>query len=102
MKYESPFDSISGDWKTKQVSFQLKGGASLYHCQAFPVPKIHNYTLNKEVERLCKLGVLEQQQASEPALPSFILLKKNNTVNFLSKFWEVNKRLIRISFHSPK
>jgi hypothetical protein len=73
IKYDSLFDSILGYWKTKPVSFQLKECASPYHGQAFPVPKIHKYTLIKEVERLYKLGVLEQQQASEWASPSLIV-----------------------------
>ncbi len=58
-KYESLFNGTLGDWKTKLVSFQLKEGASPYHSQAFPEPKIHKDTLIKEVERLVKLGVLE-------------------------------------------
>jgi hypothetical protein len=57
-KYETLFDSILGDWKTKPVSFQLKEGVSPCHGQAFPVPKIHKDTIIKEVERLCKLGLL--------------------------------------------
>ncbi len=85
-KYESLFDGTLGDWKTKPVSFQLKEGASPYHCQAFPVPKIHKNTLIKEVERLVKLGVLERQPASEWANPLFIIPKKNKTVCFLSNF----------------
>jgi hypothetical protein len=80
----------------------LKEGASPYHGQAFPVPKIHKDFLIKEVERLCKLGVLERQHYSEWASPSFIVPKKNNTVRFLSNFWEVNKRLIRKPFPIPK
>jgi hypothetical protein len=56
----------------------------------------------KEVESLCKLGVLERQPASEWALPSFIIPKKDKTVHFLSDFWEVNKRLIRTLFPIPK
>ncbi len=91
-----------GDRKTKPVSFQLKKGASPYHGQAFPVPKIHEDTLIKEVDRLVKLGVLERQPASEWASPSFIIPKKNRTVCFLSNFWEVNKRLIRKPFPIPK
>jgi hypothetical protein len=51
---------------------------------------------------LCKLGVLEQQQASEWAVPSFIVSKKNNAVCFLSNFQEVNKRLVRKPFPIPK
>ncbi len=78
-KYESLFDGTLGDcWKTKPVSFQLKEGVSLYHDQAFPVPKIHKDTLIKEVERLIKLRVLEQQPASEWASPLLIIPKKKN------------------------
>jgi hypothetical protein len=90
VKFKSLFDGTLGDyWKTKPVSFQLKEGASPYHGRAFPVPKIHKDVLIKEVERLCKLGVLEQQNYSEWASPSFIVPKKNNTVHFLSNFQEV-------------
>jgi hypothetical protein len=101
-KYESLFDGTLGDWKTKPVSLILKEGISPYHGQAFPVPKIHKDTIMKEVERLCKLGVLERQPASEWALPSFIIPKKDRTVCFLSDFWGVNKRLVRKPFPIPK
>jgi hypothetical protein len=76
----------------------LREGQSPYHCQVFPVPKTHKDTIIKEVEGLCKLGVLEQQQASEWASPSYIIPKKDKTVRFLSNFWEVNKRLVRKLF----
>jgi hypothetical protein len=93
-KYELLFDDTLGDWKTKPVLFQLREGVSAYHGQAFPVPKIHKDTIIKEVESLCKLGVLERQPASEWALPSFIMPKKDKTICFLRNFWEVNKRLV--------
>jgi hypothetical protein len=76
-KYESLFDGTLGNWKTKPVSFQLKEGVSLYHGQAFPVPKIHKDIHIKEVERLVKLGVLGRQPASEWASPLLIIPKKN-------------------------
>jgi hypothetical protein len=101
-KYKLLFDGTLGDWKTKPVSFQLKEGVSPYHGQAFPVPKIHKDTIIKEVERLCQLGVLERQPASEWALPSFTIPKKDKTVLFLGVFWEVNKRLVRKPFPIPK
>jgi hypothetical protein len=66
------------------------------------VPKVHKETIKKEVERLCQLGVLERQPASEWALPSFIIPKKDKTVCFLSGFWEVNKRLVQKPFPIPK
>jgi hypothetical protein len=80
----------------------LKEGVSPYHGQAFSVPKIHKNIIMKEVERLCKLGVLERQPASEWAFPSFIIPKKDKTVCFLSDFWEVNKKLVRKPFPIPK
>jgi hypothetical protein len=85
-KYKSLFEGTLGDLKTKPVSFQSKERVSPYHGQAFPVPQIHKDTIMKEVERLCKLGVLERQSASEWALPSFIVPKKDKTVRFLSDF----------------
>ncbi len=66
------------------------------------MPQIHKDTIIKEVERLCQLGVLERQPASEWALPSFIIPKKDKTVCFLSDFQEVNKRLVRKPFPIPK
>jgi hypothetical protein len=86
MKYELLFDGTLGDWRTKPVSFPLREGISHFHRQVFPVPKIHKDTIIKEVERLCKMGVLVQQPASEWALPSFIIPKKNNTICILSNF----------------
>ena len=102
MKYESLFDGTLGDWKTKPVSFQLKEGSKPYHGQAFPEPKIHKEVLIREIERLCEQGVLEWQQESEWASPSYIVPKKNKIVCFLSDFWEVNKRIVRIPFPIPK
>ncbi len=88
--------------KTKPVSFQINEAVSPDYGWAFPVPKIHKDTIMKEVERLCKLGVLEWQPASKWVLPSFIIPKKDRTVCFLSDFWEVNKRLVRKPFPIPK
>jgi hypothetical protein len=96
-KYESLFDGTLGDWK-KKVSFQLKEGVSPYHGRAYPVPKTHKDTIIKEVERLCKLGVLERQPASEWASHSFIIPKKNMTVCFLSN----SQRLVKKPFPIPK
>jgi hypothetical protein len=66
------------------------------------VPKIYKNNIIKEVERLSKLGVLERQPASEWALPSFIIPKKDRIIHFLSDFQEVNKWLIRTPFPIPK
>ncbi len=51
---------------------------------------------------MCQLGVFKRQPASEWALPSFIIPKKDKTVRFLSDFWEVNKRLVRKPIPIPQ
>jgi hypothetical protein len=48
--------------------------------------KKYKDTIIKEVEILCKLGVLERQPASEWASPSFIIPKKDKTYAFSAIF----------------
>ena len=81
-EFEELLDGTLGNWKTEPVSFDLKEGAKPYHGRAFPVPKFHKETLMKELNRLCELGVLEWQPASEWASPSFIVPKKRSNCAF--------------------
>ena len=90
-EYEELFDGTLGDWNSEPVSFELKKGTKPYHGRPFPVPKSHKETTMKELNRLCELGVLEIQSASEWASPSFIIPKQDNTVCFICNFREVNK-----------
>jgi hypothetical protein len=53
---------------------------------SFPSAKNTQDTLIKEVERLCKLGVLKQQQASKEASPINIVLNKIKPYAFLVIF----------------
>jgi len=84
------------------ISLELKEVSKPYHGRAFPIPQVHKVTMMKEIKRLCKIGVLEWQLASEWAAPSFIQPKKNNTVRFLTDFRELNKWLVRKPFPLPK
>ena len=102
INYEPLFDGTLGTWKTTPVSFELKEGAKPYHDRGFPIPKLLKETIMKEIRCLCKLGVLEWQPSSEWAAPSFIQPKKNKTVQFLTDFRELNRRLIRKPFPLPK
>ena len=79
----------------------MKEGAKRYHGRAYPVPMFHKKTLIKELNRLCDLGVLKWQPASEWASPSFIVPKKDQTLCFLSDFREVNKRIVRKPYPIP-
>ena len=80
---------------------ELKEGVKPYHARAFPVPKVHYDTLKKEVEQLCKVGVLKRVNRSEWAAPTFIIPKKDGKVRFVSDFQELNKRIKRMPYPVP-
>jgi hypothetical protein len=53
------FDSTLGIWTGEAYHIELKPDVIPYHARpTLSVPRIHEQTLHKEVERLCKHGVL--------------------------------------------
>ena len=102
IKHESLFDGTLGTWTEMDYNIELKPDAKPYHARAFPIPRIHNATLRKEVDQLCELGVLKKVNRSEWAAPTFIIPKKDGTVRFISDFRELNKRIKRKPYPIPK
>ncbi len=101
LKYEDLFDGTLGAWTHPDYKIELKEGVKPYHARSFPVPKVHYETLKKEVERLCKVGVLKRVNRSEWAAPTFIIPKKDGKVRFVSDFRELNKRIKRHPYPVP-
>jgi hypothetical protein len=101
-KFEHLFDGTLGDWNTEPVSFKLKEGVKPFQLSPFLVPKIHEDTLKKEIQRLCNLGFLKPQVASEYQSLSFIIPKKNGTVRVVSDFRVLNSKLQRVAFPIPR
>ena len=101
-KHEQLFDGTLGTWRTAPVELKIRKDAKPYHARAFPVPRIYDASFKREIERLCKLGVLRKVNHSEWGAPSFIIPKKNGTVRFLSDFRELNKALKRFPYPMPK
>ena len=101
-KYEAMFDGTLGNYTGSKYKIELRENVTPYHARPFPIPKIHEETLKKEVERLVKIGVLKRINNSEWAAPTFIIPKKNGTVRFISDFRELNKRIKRKPFPIPK
>ena len=97
------FDGTLGTFHTKPVHLELKKDAVPKHHKAFPVAKIHEVTLKKELDWLCKLGVLKKNSDSTWAAPTFIIPKKNGTVRFISDFRYLNNKcLVRKPYSIPK
>ena len=96
------FDGVLGNYTGSKYKIELKENIKPYHAKPFPIPKVHEPTLKKEVERLVKIDVLKQINNSEWAAPTFIIPKKNGTVRFISDFCELNERIPRKPFPTPK
>jgi hypothetical protein len=100
-QYSDLFEGKLGSLPGSPVSLQLKPNSTPYHGRAFAVPKIYSSLFRAEVDRLCKLGVLQQRNDSPWAAPSFGIPKKNNQIRFVSDFRQLNKQLIRHPFPLP-
>jgi hypothetical protein len=61
------------------------------HSRPSPVPQIHLKTFKKELNHLVRIDVLTSQQESEWASPSFIILKKDGRVRWISNLRQLNK-----------
>ena len=101
-KHEPLFDGTLGKWNVEPFDLQLKPDVAPYHARAFPIPRVYEETLKKEVRRLEKIGVLRRVNRSEWAAPTFIVPKKDGKVRFVSDFRELNKRIVRNPFPLPK
>jgi hypothetical protein len=56
----------------------------------------------KEINRLVSIGVMKRQSSSQWASPTFIIPKKDMTVQTISNFRELNKRIVRRPYPIPK
>lgn len=104
-KHKTMFSGELGEWKGDDVHFELKPNVKPHRGKWFPVPQIHKATVMTELERLCKIGVLEKVTDASQAdwlSPSFIIPKPNGQVRFLSDFRELNKALVRRPYPIPK
>jgi hypothetical protein len=96
------FDGTLGNWNRPPVSIKLKEGAKPYHGRPYPIAQIHKATLMKEINRLVSIGVMKRQSSSQWVFPTFIIPKKDMTVQTISDFRELNKRILRQPYPIPK
>ena len=100
--YKDLFDGMLGTFKTKLLKLDLKPGEVPYQAILFQILMIHKETLKKELNWLCKIGILCKCLDSQWASPSFIIPKKNGTVQFFTDLQRVNKKITRKVFPIPK
>jgi hypothetical protein len=96
------FDGSLGYWNHEEYDSELQADAKLYHARAYPIPKVHEQTLCTKIKQLCSIGVLRKVNRSEWAAPTFIIPKKDGTVQFISGFRELNKHIKQKLYTIPK
>jgi hypothetical protein len=101
-KYKDLFDGTLGHWNDSELKVELKPDVTPYHARAYPIPHKYVDTLKLEVERLCDIGVLKKVNRSKWAAPTFIVPKKDGSVQFISNFRKLNKRIKRKPYPIPK
>ena len=85
-KYEDLFDGTLGYFDTEHVKLETKEETSPVHSKPFPIPHMRNKTLYKELCQMEALGILEKDDISKWASPTFIIPKSNGTVQMVSDF----------------
>lgn len=104
-QYESLFSGQLGLWNGNEVSLTLTKDAVPYHCmKPIRVAHAHQETLQKEVDRLISIGVLEVVNAEDAGpwcAPSFIIAKKDGRVRFITDYRKLNQCLQRRPWPMP-
>ena len=101
-KYEDLFDGTLGTWNTEPVKLDLKPDAAPFYTHPYQIPRVHEQTLRKEVERLIQLGVLKKCIDSEWGSPAFIIPKSDKTMQFVTNFRKLNSMIKRKPYLLPK
>ena len=100
-KYKKLFNGELGLYPHKKFHIDVNADAETKHMRAYPVPHVHLELFKKELQHLVKLGVLSPQGASEWAMPSFIIPKKDGRVRWISDLRELNKVIKRKQYPLP-
>ena len=101
-KYAPLFDGTLGKIPDMhQVHLELKPNAKPFCARAYKIPHHIFDIARKEVEELCRIGVLESNIYSEWGAPCLFRAKKNGGVRFLTDLRQLNKCLIRQTCHLP-
>ena len=101
-KHPELFQGGLGLCKARPIQLEVQENSVPYHARAYPIPKAYEATTKKEIDRLCKIGVLKRDHDSPWAAATFIKPKKTGDVRVLTDFRRLNMVLKRKPFPLPK
>ena len=80
------FDGTLRKYPREKFHIELIDNIRPIHQRAYPIPHANLQAFKNELKHLCQIGVLERCGASEWAVPTFIIPKKDGTVRMVSDF----------------
>ena len=86
------FDGTLGKYTGSEYTIALKEDANPYHTKPFPIPKIHEVTFKKEVNRLIKIGVLKKINNFQWSAPTFMIPKIKSNIDFRFQRTKLNNK----------
>jgi hypothetical protein len=93
--YASLFDGYIGKVPNIKVHLDLKPNSKPFCARAYKIPNHIFDIARKEVEELCRLGVLQADVHSEWGAHCLFCAKKNGEVRFITDLRYLNRRLFR-------
>ena len=97
-KYKKVFDGTLGKHPTAKIDIQLVPNAKPIYQQPYPVSFKRKPLFNWELNNMIKDGVFTKIGESEWGFPSFIILKKDGRVRWLSDFQKLNELIVQKPF----
>ena len=71
------FDGTLGTYTGSTYKIELQDkNVKPFHARAYPIPRVHEATLKKEVERLIKIGVLRELIIHNGQRPPLLFQRK--------------------------
>ena len=90
-KYSKLFSNKLDVYPYQKVHLELLPNSVPVHAKPYAVPKVNEELFKKELNHLCKIGVLEYAGASEWAAPTMGIAKKDGRIRIVSDFRALNK-----------
>ena len=101
-KYPKLFDAELGVYPKETIHLDLDPDVEPHRTQSYTVPRNHREVFKAKLDRLVRLGMLEEIGRSEWIAGTFIIPKKDGRVRWISDFRGLNMALKRKCYPIPK